>query len=155
MLAIKQILVPVDFSPPSWQALEDATALAKMFGAEVDLLHVWDLPSLVHPAEVAPGSSLSPSVIEAISGRAQQQLEAFVSHARMKGHVIRNARAVGGEPYRSIVETADEGRYDLVVVGTHGRKALSRVFLGSVAERIVRHAPCRVLVARPAPVDQA
>lgn len=149
MFSPKRILVPVDFSPCAWTALEDAAAIAKNYNAEIDVLHVWDLPLLVQPQEVVVGSGLPPSVIEAISGRAHQLLERFVGQARSKGIAIRNAQAVAGEPYRTIVETAERGQYDLIVIGTHGRKNLARVFLGSVAERVVRHASCPVLVARP------
>jgi nucleotide-binding universal stress UspA family protein len=144
----KQILVPVDFSPSSYIALQDAASLAKNYGAQLDVVHVWELPMLVSPEEVAGGSGLPPVVIDAVSSRAHDTLERFVANARAKGIAIRNAQALPGEPYRTIVEVADAGHYDAIVIGTHGRKRLARVLLGSVAERVVRHASCPVLVAR-------
>jgi universal stress protein A len=148
MFSPKQILVPVDFSPSSYAALEDAASLARTFGAQLDVVHVWELPMLVSHEEIALGSGLPPAVVDAVSGRAQRLLERFVANARVKGITIRNAQAVPGEPYRMIVDIADEGHYDVIVIGTHGRKRLARVLLGSVAERVVRHASCPVLVAR-------
>lgn len=153
MFSPKQILVPVDFSPSSYIALQDAASLARSYGAQIDVVHVWELPMFVSPEEVAGGSGLPPVVIDAVSGRAHQTLERFVANARVKGIAIRNAQAVPGEPYRTIVEIAESGHYDAIVIGTHGRKRLARVLLGSVAERVVRHATCPVLVARATPEE--
>lgn len=150
----KHILVPVDFSPCSLTALEDAAALARTYGSEIDVLHVWEMPMLVRGDEVSVSSGLSPSIVEAISGQAHTKLEQFVGDARGRGIAIRKAEAVAGDPYRTIVATAEREHYDLIVIGTHGRKRFARVFLGSVAERVVRYASCPVLVAR-APLETA
>ena len=149
MFTPKQILVPTDFSQPAWTALEDAAAIAKAYDASLDVLHVWEVPMLPMPGEMAAGLSVPNAVIDAVSQQAQRSMEQLLADARAKGIAIRNSQVVAGETYRSIVELAKAGDYDLIVVGTHGRKRLARVILGSVAERVVRHAPCAVLVARP------
>jgi universal stress protein A len=153
MFTPRQILVPVDFSPSSWHALEVASALAAIHHAQVDVLHVWDLPLLAHPDEIATGSRLPPSLVESVRDHAQLQLERFLARAKAAGLSIRKAETVAGSPYPTIVEKAERENYDLIVVGTHGRTGLSRAFLGSVAERVVRHAGCPVLVARAKPEE--
>lgn len=151
MFPPRQILVPVDFSPSAWRAFELASTLAATYQAQVDVLHVWDLPLLAHPEEIATGSRLPPSFVESVRDHAQLHLEGFKARAKDAGLAIRKAEAVAGSPYPTIVEMAERGSYDLIVVGSHGRTGFSRALLGSVAERVVRHATCPVLVARAEP----
>lgn len=148
MLHIKQILVPIDFSPASWPAVENASALAHSYEATVDLLHVWELPLLADPEGVASDSRLPASVVDVVREHAQRALDRFATRARERGCSIRKAENVPGNPRKVIVEHAERGGYDLIVVGTHGRTGLGRAVLGSVAEKVVRHAACPVLVAR-------
>lgn len=155
MFTPKQILVPTDFSPSSWHALELAATLASRYQATVDVLHVWELPMLAHPEDLATGSRLPPTLVGSLRDHAQLQLERFEASARDKGLQIRRAEAVAGNPYQTIVEAAERGNYDLIVLGTHGRTGVARALLGSVAERVVRHAPCPVLVARTKPDGSA
>jgi universal stress protein A len=142
----KQILVPTDFSPSAWKALEDAAAIADTWGAWLDLLYVWEFPSLAVPAELG-GYGIPSPAIEKASAEAQCLMEELLCEARAKGFAIRHAKAMPGNPHRMIVEAAKAGSYDLIVIGSHGRRGLARVMLGSVAEQVVRHAPCPVLVA--------
>jgi nucleotide-binding universal stress UspA family protein len=148
--AQQQILVPIDFSPASMVALEHAARTAQQSGASIDLLYVWEPPALVSVDEFVE-SKLPKSILDAISGHAQDAMEALVAKAKSKGIAIRDARAIPGKPYRAIVEEAERRGYDLIVMGTHGRKPFARAFLGSVAERVVRHASCPVLIARNRP----
>jgi nucleotide-binding universal stress UspA family protein len=136
MLALRRILVPVDFSPSTWPALEAATTLARMAQAEVQLLHVWEAPALAGPAEVY------------VDEDAESALESLLAEARQRGLIAHGARAISGIPHNAIVHEAEHGHYDLIVMGRHGRTALARALLGSVAERVVRHAPCAVLLAK-------
>lgn len=154
-MRVQKILVPVDFSGPSELALDEAATLAKPFQAQIDLLHVWELPALVGPQDVYIGAALPPTVVEAVKSNAEQTIAEFASRARARGIPIRAAQAMPGKAYELIVEEAERGAYDLIIVGTHGRKSWSRLLLGSVAERVVRRAPCPVLVARPQPGDTA
>jgi nucleotide-binding universal stress UspA family protein len=144
----KQILVPVDFSRASKVALEQAAELARQTHAVVDILHVWDLPALASDDYVTEVQGLPSELSAAVSRFAKDTLASFTKKAQESGITVRNARAIPGDGYRTIVEEAERGGYDLIVIGTHGRKHLSRVFLGSVAELVVRYAPCPVLVAR-------
>jgi nucleotide-binding universal stress UspA family protein len=138
MSAPRSILVPVDGSPASVAALEHAAALAEDGGARVDVLHV-EAPEVL-------GSPLSPST----RGEIQRALDEAVDRAsaRLPGRVSR--RTAHGDPLRTILETAGGGGYDLIVMGTHGRIGRLHSMLGSVAEGVVRNAPCPVLTVRDA-----
>ncbi|MET0386415.1 MAG: universal stress protein [Polyangiales bacterium] len=152
MLTLRHILVPVDFSHCSSRAVELAAELAARFGAQIDLLHVWHLPPLVSPGEVAEGAGLSMKMLDSLSDHAYTQLARFAADVRAKGIALHQTRAIAGASvHETIVDDARRGAYDLVVIGSHGRSGLARFALGSVAERVVRHAPCPVLVARAEP----
>lgn len=146
MFEPKQILVPTDFSPSAWTAVQDGAAIADAYGAWLDVIHVWDVPTFAVPGDMA-GYGLPNSIIDALSAQAHSLMEEFLSEARAKGISIRNARVLAGNAPRAIVEAAKSGHYDLIVIGSHGRRGLTRAMLGSVAERVVRHAPCPVLIA--------
>jgi universal stress protein A len=144
----KQILVPTDFSASSRAALEDAAAIAKTYGALLDVIHVWEIPTFTAVGDMAAGFSVPSTVIDAVSAQAHAMMEHFLQDARAQGFAIRIGRVIPGSPYRAIVDAAKDDEYDLIVIGTHGRQKLARVLLGSVAERVIRHAPCAVLVSR-------
>jgi universal stress protein A len=141
---ITKILVPVDFSPHAERAFGYATTLAQRFGATLGLLHVVENPFVTGAwtAEV-----YVPNVAELLEGliaNAEQQLARLKKSAATVG-VVANATVMTGRPAQAIVEHAQEGSFDLVVMGTHGRTGLSHVLIGSVAERVMRKAPCPVL----------
>ena len=140
MAALESILVPVDGSPPSFAALDHAIALAEDTGARVDVLHV------VYPDEVS-GASLR-SLSEDELADLERAVEAAVARARERidGRVMR--QTISGDLLRTILETAREGPYDLIVIGTHGYIGRLHSLLGSVAEEVVRNAPCPVLTVR-------
>ena len=147
MALIRSILVPVDFSENSRSALEYAAEFARRFGAELDVLHVWEVPTFV-PVESAALADAGTSILELARKAAERQLEIFVATAAQKGIRVRDAKNVPGHPAHAIVDAATAGGYDLLVLGTHGRTGLSRTLIGSVAERVVRHAHCPVLTVR-------
>lgn len=139
-----RILVPVDFSPSSWLAVAYAQHLAVQLNAELDLLHVVEtLPSygLVDIPAVFPPPSTE---VLASTQRALLDLahEAGGPHVPVKAHVI------AGHPVLGVLDTATRLRPDMIVLPSHGRRGLSRLVLGSVAEQIVRRAPSPVLVVR-------
>lgn len=146
MFEPKQILVPTDFSPSAWTALQDAAAIADAYGAWLDIIYVWDIPTFAVPGEMA-AYGLPNSIIDAIHAQAHQRMEEFLVEARAKGIPIRNANVLPGNAPRAIIEAARSGDYDLIVLGSHHHTGLKRAVLGSVAERVVRHAPCPVLLA--------
>jgi len=143
------MLVPVDFSVPSRTALDYASELSKTLGATLDVLHVWQAPSYVPVGSGIVGAGIGEATMaEMIRKNAEEALDGFIDEARKRGVTIRSARTLGGPPAWSIVDAAREGKYDLIVIGTHGRTGLPRVLLGSVAENVVRHADCPVLTVR-------
>jgi nucleotide-binding universal stress UspA family protein len=150
-----QILVPVDFSSASEVALNQAAALARQINAAVDILYVWDLPAVVRDDDVVELQGLPSTVADAVKQHAKDTLGAFSRKAHESGIAVRSARAIPGRAYQTIVDEAERGGYDLIVIGTHGRKNLSRAVLGSVAERVVRYAHCPVLVARARSIGSA
>lgn len=146
MTTIRQILVPVDFSEHSSAALDYAAGLARMAGASVDVLHVWQVPIFEPPGPLVPEAATS--LWEAARRNAEQAVETFRAAASKRGIAVRSSKAVAGTPANAIVDVAESGGYDLIVIGTHGRTGISRALIGSVAERVVRHAHCPVLAVR-------
>ncbi len=141
----RHILCAVDFSPGSREALELAADLARDHHAVLVLLHVeeralWTAEPYLHlPADVR----------EEVQLRLRDMLEEWKVEAQRRGapEVMTQHRA--GVPWERIVGTAREDpRIEQIVVGSHGRTGLRRALIGSVAERVVRHAPCSVIVAR-------
>jgi len=149
MSDIRQILVPVDFSEHSREALDYAAELARPFGASLDVLHVWEAPAFVPPASLPDAGVADLSLVELVKANAERSLDEFVTAATKRGVKVRRAEVQPGTPAHSIVDFAKSGGYDLIVIGTHGRTGIARAVIGSVAERVVRHAPCAVLTVRP------
>jgi len=146
---IERILAPTDFSECARSALDYAAFVALHFGASVRLLHVWELPVLFGGVEAfvvsMPTTGAQP-LADALRKRAEDEMESIVTRYRREGKVSFEGEVVMGNPSNAIVETS--ANYDLVVMGTHGRGAISHFLLGSVAERVVRRAKCPVLTIR-------
>ena len=145
MITIKTILVPVDFSETSAAARRYACALARAFGSDVHLLHVVQDPYVQPWAAEAFGVSLA-GVLERWEQDARTQLDGMRPTDEMAERVHCVTRV--GHPFVEIVNYAAEHTVDLIVMGTHGRGAVAHMLLGSVAERVVRKAPCPVLTVR-------
>ena len=146
MINLKRILLPTDFSSNSKQSLSYACAFAEQFKSELHLLHVLqDIVALVPEpglAFPAPGDYMGQ-----LQESAQKGLETFVDASWAAGKtVVRATRQ--GPPFLEIVRYAKENEIDLIVLSTHGRSGLAHVLLGSVAEKVVRKAPCPVLTVR-------
>lgn len=142
MTQFKSILVATDFQPSSSEALRVALELAKTFGAQLTLLHVWELP--IYPyMELA----LNSDMIARIEKSAAERLAAEVERARKVVPETKSALTMA-VPWAGIAEAINELKPDLVVMGTHGRRGLSHALLGSVAEKIVRLSPAPVLTVR-------
>jgi nucleotide-binding universal stress UspA family protein len=141
--APKRILVPCDFSEPSRAALGYAAALARTFNASVILLHV------VEP--VQPGFLIEGVVSRQTQGlireRAGQELHRLAKQLA-SGVCADRPLVKAGKPWEVIESIASRTAADLIVMGTHGYTGLKHAALGSVAERVVRHAPCPVLTVR-------
>ena len=136
-------LVPIDFSPDADYALEYAMGLARILQAKLTLLHV--IEPLIGSVEAMPSTFL-------------QDLEDKITEAMLPYHERVTAAGlacdytiVPGVPFQVIIDTARTAHIDLIIMGTHGRTGLRHVLLGSVAERVIRLAPCPVLVVRLPP----
>lgn len=148
MPALKTILVPTDFSAAADAALEQALGLAKLDGAELHLLHTYDLPVAV---SLGSAPSIPTEFFDALRDAAEAKLAERVRRAEAAG-VACKTHLVQGYASASIKEHADALEADLIVMGTRGISGLKHVMLGSVAERTVRTAPCPVMtVKEPAP----
>ena len=145
MLPLQKILVPTDFSDTASEALKYSADLANRYDAEVTLLHVYPLPGLAYSEGfVAPSPEAMESAIELINRAMKQSLE----RAREAGVQKLASQSISGHPFPVIVQTARDGDYDLIVMGTHGRTGLRHALLGSVTEKVVRKAHCPVLTVR-------
>ena len=140
---LKTILVPFDFSPCSKKAAQYALALAEQHSAAVTLLHAVAPP----PYTGGEFSFDATAVEQAIRDGAKNELAGFAKKNAREGVKLETAVRTGA-PLSVITQFAQELPADLIVIATHGRTGLSHILLGSVAESVVRHAPCPVLVVR-------
>lgn len=141
---IKRILVPVDFSEPSLRALDYAIEFSRRLKSRVTVLHV--VEPVYYPMAgdmYGVGVDLS-NVYEQIERAARTQLSRLVAKLRVRRVAIRSLLCLG-TAHQVIVETANKSKADLIVMSTHGRTGLAHVLMGSVAERVVRTAPCPVM----------
>jgi universal stress protein A len=146
MVEIKRVLAPTDFSAHSERAVRYACGLAERLGAELHLLHVL---SEIIPAGPDPllMPVMPPQFYQENEARAKATLQGLLKPDWGRpSNVVTAVR--WGSPVEAIVDYAGEQSIDLLVIATHGRTGLSHVLLGSVAERIVREAPCPVLTIR-------
>jgi len=146
MIALKDILVATDFGEPADAALSYGRELARTYGATLHVLHIVDdvylrlggdayvavLPELQRDAELA----------------AQARLNALLVDDDPQPLPVKKVTATSAAPATAIVDYAKSNGIDLIVVGTHGRRAVAHLLMGSVAERVVRTAPCPVLTVR-------
>lgn len=160
MITLQNILVPSDFSECSDAAVRYGLELARKFDATVHLLHVVQDPMTMPWA--AEGLAVPMlEVVEQWQKEAEERLKALVPPVD-RGRV--RVSSTVASPYPEILRFAGEQRIDLIVMGTHGRGGVSHLLLGSIAEKVVRRAPCPVLTVRspqhglvelPAPVPIA
>ncbi len=153
MTSIKQILLPTDFSEASRPAVEYACGMAEKFDAHLHILHVITDPTTQVP-DFGMGLAF-PGYLENLPERMQQMEERAI---RALAHVLPEGWSDGrhvtlatkqGTAFVEIIRYVREHGIDLVVLGTHGHTGLAHAFLGSVAEKVVRKAPCPVLTVRP------
>lgn len=146
MMTVATILVPVDFSEYSARALDCAKTLAEKFGASLHVLTVVPDPFVLPD----PGPWYVPlpeRYGEGLRQDAESHVHDMITPAERT--TLRAESAVAfGDPYREILEYAKRASIDLIVMGTHGRGGMAHALMGSVAERVVRTAPCPVLTVR-------
>ena len=141
---VQRILCPVDFSEPSGHALDYAIDLAQALGAELHLMHAYQLPVYALPdGALIPSAELAASV----STDAQRAFDQLMT--RIPEGLSVTPHLTEGAPHAEVQRLVSELDIDLVVMGTHGRTGLARLLMGSVAERVVRTCPVPVLSVPP------
>jgi len=145
-MAIRRILVPIDYSENSKAALAYGAELALSFGAALDIVHVWDRPTYVSDAVMVqrPGEAHKP-IGELIRENAQKDMNEFMATITLPSGVPTQSRLLSGEPAATLVAELKKGEHDLVVLSTHGRTGIAHLLLGSIAEKLVRMSPIPVL----------
>jgi len=139
--AKKMILCPVDFSKGSASAVEKARELSLAMGADVELLHAYQLPVMALPDGAV---TVSPAYVAEMLDRAQQALNAHRDELAVAG-VHATTKLLEGNPATVITDRAQELGTPMIIMGTHGRSGFRRFLLGSVSERVVRTATTPVL----------
>jgi nucleotide-binding universal stress UspA family protein len=144
-MSAKKILVPVDFSEPSRRALSWAFEYAQKFPSEIHILHV--VERNLRFSDLGAGIDKLKEELEGIKARSEAELARLAKSdqalvGRIKQHIA------NGKPASEIIRIATEQGADLIVMGTHGLTGVGRVLIGSVAEQVVRRAPCTVVTVK-------
>jgi nucleotide-binding universal stress UspA family protein len=140
MLPIKSILHPTDFSDYSKFALELSSSIARDYGAKLVILHV------KQPA-IIPSGVMTPEPVESPETMAELRKKLDALTPADPKVAVEHVMLIGNEA-EEIVRLAEDQGYDLIVMGTHGRTGIGRMLMGSVAEMVVRRAPCPVLTVK-------
>jgi nucleotide-binding universal stress UspA family protein len=145
-LQISSILVPIDFSSHSKNALKYAVPMAEQFGASLHLVYV--VEPTIYPADLGFGQVVLPGVEDELRQKGAEELEELIRQEI--GSRARASFAVRtGNPHQEILAEAEEKGVDLIVVATHGHSGVEHMLFGSTADRIVRKSRCPVLTVRP------
>ena len=144
-MPFKKILCAVDFSECSFAAMQSSAQLAAESGAALTLVHVWQPPIRTRDSAALLADDLHAEFV----AECNKGLDKARAQALAQGAPRVETKLLAGVAWDCLVkEAASDPGYDLIVVGTHGRSGIEHVLVGSVAEKVVRHAPCPVLVAR-------
>ncbi len=144
-MKFNKILVPTDFSESAQYALPYAVDLAEKYQASLHLLHV--VEPIIAPVDFAWGTYSYPDIEKQLSGYVEESLAKIIKDMIPKEQVCEST-SLHGKPWREIITFAREQEMDLIVMATHGLSGFSHALYGSTAEKIVRKAPCQVLVVR-------
>jgi universal stress protein A len=144
---LARILIATDFGDPADAALEFGLTLARRIGTSVHLLHVFEDPFQAAGISNEIYGVLPAEARETMLRDAQARL-GYRALSAEDAEVHATTAVVVGEPSRAIVDYAAANKFDLIVIGTHGRRGVAHLFVGSVAERVVRTASCPVLTVR-------
>lgn len=144
-ILLKRILVPIDFSEYSKNALRYAVPFAKQFEAELLLVYV--VEPTIYPSDFAFGQMGVPNLERELRERGKQELERLVK-TYINGRVAVRTMIRTGKPYHEIIMLAKEENVDLIIIATHGHSGVEHVLFGSTTEKVVRKSPCPVLTLR-------
>jgi nucleotide-binding universal stress UspA family protein len=142
---IKKILVPIDFSDYSKNALKYAVNIVQTFKAEMFLIYV--VEPVIYPPDFSMGQIAIPSVNTEWDERAKDELKKLAD-AEIPKEIKVQTIVKTGKPFLEIIDTAAEKDIDLIVIATHGHSGVEHILFGSTAEKVVRKAPCPVLTLR-------
>ena len=146
-ISFKRILVPIDFSDHSKKALQNAVALAEEFHSELILTYV--VEPIIYPAVLGFGQITMPNMERELAERGTTGLKQLQKEY-VAGKIPSRIMVRTGRPYYEIITTAKEERVDLIVIATHGHTGVEHLIFGSTAEKVVKKAPCAVLIVKPA-----
>lgn len=146
-IELHRILVPIDFSEHSKKALQYAIPFAEQFEASIDLLYV--VEPTIYPADFSFGQVGFPAVEDELRQRGSEELEALIQK-EIGTRVKARSTVRTGKAFHEIDQHAREESIDLIIIATHGHSGVEHVLFGSTAEKVVRYAPCPVLVVRMA-----
>jgi len=141
------ILVPVDFSPVSKRVIAHAVSIAKRFDAAVHVVHAFELPPPLRPDLTVWSGDFRATLEKQGHDEGVRTLRTLLDDRDFAGVPI-TTEVKPGHPYDVILASAEARKSDLIVMGTHGRTGLSHLVMGSVAEKVVQHAPCPILTIR-------
>jgi nucleotide-binding universal stress UspA family protein len=144
-IALQRILVPIDFSEHSKNALKYAIPFANRFRASIDLIYV--VEPTIYPADFSFSQIGFPNVEEELRNRGSDELDNLIKN-EIAGVVPARKVVRTGKPFFEINQYADEESIDLIIIATHGHTGMEHILFGSTAEKVVRKAPCPVLVVR-------
>jgi nucleotide-binding universal stress UspA family protein len=144
-MEIKKILFPTDFMEDSAKAVEYSVDLAKKYDAQLFIVHV------IYEVTKASGLYVPHVTLDEVYKKMEDEANKEIKRAyieALRGFQNVEFRVFKGIPYEEIIKFADENDMDIIVIGTHGRKGLDRLFFGSTAEKVVKNAHCPVLTVR-------
>lgn len=144
-IKIQRILVPIDFSEHSKNALKYAVPFAQKFKAPIDILYV--VEPTIYPADFSFGQIGFPNVEEELRTRGNDELEKLIKK-EVTGKVVARKIVRTGKPFYEINQYALEEQISLIIIATHGHTGMEHILFGSTTEKVVRKAPCPVLVVR-------
>jgi nucleotide-binding universal stress UspA family protein len=145
MIQLKRLLLPTDFSESARHAFDYAVSFAREYEAELFLAHVVEVLPVGYTGDLFPAAMTQ--FVDEIAGYARTELGKLAEEARAAGLLV-HERLEHGKPAAELIRLAREEHVDLIVIGTHGRGTLSHVLFGSTTDRVVRKAPCPVLICR-------
>ncbi len=145
MEMIKRVLVPIDFSDYSKNALRYSIDFVKKFGAKIYMIYV--VEPAIYPADFSMGQVAIPAMNVDMQDRAKEELD-LLAKKEIDADIEVETIIKNGNPFIEIVETAGEIDADLIIIATHGHTGVEHLLFGSTAEKVVRKAPCPVLSLR-------
>ena len=145
-LIISHILVPIDFSVHSRNALKYAIPLAEEFHAQLHLVYV--VEPTIYPADLGFGQVVLPGVEDELRQKAAEELQELIA-TEIGDTIVATACVRTGSPHQEILDEALVRNVDLIVLASHGHSGVEQILFGSTADRIVHHAECPVLTVRP------